>query len=139
MLRDLRPRLHEPAVRDLLAPAVGFPTPERMEWTCACYRQPGWHLLGLEHGGQLVGLIGLEATTPGQAVVRHIAVLPAERRQGHGRALIARAAVALGLTCLEAETDAEAVDFYRRCGFAVQCLGEKYPGVERFRCTACLP
>lgn len=33
-----------------------------------------------------------------------------------------------------AETDEEAVNFYRSIGFEVYSLGEKYPGVERFRC-----
>lgn len=33
-----------------------------------------------------------------------------------------------------AETDDEAVDFYRRYGFFITSLGEKYPGVERFLC-----
>jgi hypothetical protein len=36
---------------------------------------------------------------------------------------------------LEAETDSDAVGFYRSCGFTVLSLGEVYPGVERFRCT----
>ncbi|HPH97803.1 MAG TPA: hypothetical protein PKW33_16525 [Anaerolineaceae bacterium] len=40
-----------------------------------------------------------------------------------------------GLAKLSAETDCEAVDFYRRCGFQMESLGEKYPGMERFRCT----
>lgn len=35
---------------------------------------------------------------------------------------------------LSAETDAEAVGFYRSCGFTVRSLGEKYPGTERFLC-----
>lgn len=39
-----------------------------------------------------------------------------------------------GLCELEAETDLEAVDFYRKCGFTVATLGEKYPGVQRFSC-----
>lgn len=38
------------------------------------------------------------------------------------------------LTYLEAETDDEAVEFYKRIGFQVRTLGEKYPGVERFHC-----
>ena len=33
-----------------------------------------------------------------------------------------------------AETDKDAVDFYRKLGFSVTSLGEKYPGVERFHC-----
>jgi len=38
------------------------------------------------------------------------------------------------LTYLEAETDAEAVKFYKKMGFQIQSLGEKYPGIERFHC-----
>ena len=36
---------------------------------------------------------------------------------------------------MEAETDIEAVDFYKKIGFQTVSLGEKYPGVERFKCT----
>lgn len=32
------------------------------------------------------------------------------------------------------ETDNDAVDFYRKYGFEITSLGEKYPGVERFLC-----
>nr|WP_201024033.1 hypothetical protein [Paenibacillus sp. 32O-W] len=31
---------------------------------------------------------------------------------------------------MEAETDKDAVDFYRKIGFHVTTLGEKYPGIE---------
>ena len=41
----------------------------------------------------------------------------------------------LMLKQLTAETDADAVGFYQRCGFEVESLGELYPGAERFRCT----
>ena len=43
--------------------------------------------------------------------------------------------VKLMLKYLVAETDADAIGFYQCCGFAVESLGELYPGVERFRCT----
>ncbi|MCY1251522.1 hypothetical protein D9M72_652950 [compost metagenome] len=33
-----------------------------------------------------------------------------------------------------AETDQEAVLFYKNLGFHITSLGEKYPGVERFGC-----
>lgn len=36
---------------------------------------------------------------------------------------------------MEAETDKNAVNFYRKIGFNITSLGEKYPGVERFKCT----
>ena len=133
-LLDLKARLDEPALRELLAEAVGFSTAARMEAVCSAYRQEGWHLLGLEWDGALVGCIGLEVTAPGQAIIQHIAVVPERRGQGVGRALVAQAAAALHLEHLVAETDADAAGFYRQCGFAVQSLGEKYPGVERFSC-----
>lgn len=33
-----------------------------------------------------------------------------------------------------AETDKDAVNFYKKKGFKITSLGEKYPGVERFKC-----
>lgn len=36
---------------------------------------------------------------------------------------------------IRAETDKDAVGFYKKNGFTITSLGEKYPGVERFDCT----
>lgn len=36
---------------------------------------------------------------------------------------------------IKAETDKDAVGSYRKNGFSITSLGEKYPGVERFDCT----
>jgi ribosomal protein S18 acetylase RimI-like enzyme len=41
----------------------------------------------------------------------------------------------LDVSWVEAETDAEAVNFYRRLGFTTTSLGEPFAGVERFRCA----
>ncbi len=57
------------------------------------------------------------------------------RGRGIGRALIDATIARLGVDRLDAETDGDAVGFYRSCGFEVTSLGEKYPGVERFRAT----
>ncbi|EJS58105.1 hypothetical protein ICA_01925 [Bacillus cereus BAG1O-3] len=38
------------------------------------------------------------------------------------------------MTYIEAETDDGAVEFYKRIGFQVKSLGEKYTGIERFPC-----
>lgn len=35
---------------------------------------------------------------------------------------------------LRAETDGDAVGFYRACGFSVVSLDEKYPGCVRYLC-----
>jgi ribosomal protein S18 acetylase RimI-like enzyme len=128
-------RVGEPEVGKLLAYALGMPSPERLAQVGERYRKAGWRLLGLEEDGRLIGLIGLECAELGRATIQHIVVVPERRRQGIGRALLFQAAATRGIHCLVAETDADAVDFYRRCGFSVESLGETYPGVERFRCT----
>ncbi|MCL6600332.1 MAG: GNAT family N-acetyltransferase [Alicyclobacillus macrosporangiidus] len=64
----------------------------------------------------------------------HIAVRPSERNKGLGRQMLKRIVSSSGITELYAETDRESVGFYRRCGFSIESVGEKYPGVERFRC-----
>ena len=136
MLVDLRPRLDEPAVRDLLAQSDGNPTPAKLDALAAHYRATDDRpLLGVDTGHGLAGCIGLALGADGSAVVQHIAVAPAAQRQGLGRSLIESVAALYELTGLSAETDRDAVDFYRRCGFDVASLGEIYPGTERFRCT----
>ena len=62
--------------------------------------------------------------------------MPARLRgRGIGRRLLTEVLAAVGATELVAQTDTDAVGFYRACGFAVSSLGEMYPGVERFECT----
>jgi ribosomal protein S18 acetylase RimI-like enzyme len=56
------------------------------------------------------------------------------KRLGVGKSLVQEAIARRHAKVVLAETDAEAIDFYIRCGFAVISLGENYPGVERFAC-----
>jgi len=136
MLVDLRPRIDEPAVRDLLALSAGNPTPASLDALVTRYRATeDWPLLGVDTGHGLAGCIGLALGPDSSAVVQHIAVAPAAQRQGLGRSLIDSVAALYELTSLSAETDRDAVDFYRHCGFDATSLGEIYPGTERFLCT----
>jgi ribosomal protein S18 acetylase RimI-like enzyme len=89
--------------------------------------------------GTPIACLGLEPRGRDEAEIRSLAVLPAWRRQGFARALIFGASEQFGLRGLEAETDADAIGFYRAVGFTVERLGERYPGVERFRCRLELP
>jgi ribosomal protein S18 acetylase RimI-like enzyme len=74
-----------------------------------------------------------------EAEVTSLAVLPAWRGQGFARSLLFGACEQLALRTLEAEVDAEGVDVAHALGFAVESLGQRYPGVERFRCRLELP
>jgi CubicO group peptidase (beta-lactamase class C family) len=146
---DLRPRLDEPAVRALLEVLAWGGDAGEVDRIADRYRDPHARLLGVlvekswetqaVPPGTPIACIGLEPRGSDEAEIRSLAVLPEWRRQGFARALIFGACDQLGLRAVEAETDADAVGFYRAVGFAVERLGERYPGVERFRCRLELP
>lgn len=92
-------------------------------------------LYGCEEGGELIGLIGVAADGEGDAEIRHLVVAREQRGGGIGRWMIDALLEELNLERVVAETDGERVGFYRGCGSAIESLGEKYPGVERFWCV----
>jgi ribosomal protein S18 acetylase RimI-like enzyme len=53
---------------------------------------------------------------------------------GIGKKLIEYSFYHLKPSILVAETDDDAVEFYRRCGFIINSLGEKYPDIVRYEC-----
>ncbi len=98
------------------------------------YGHPGAVLIALYVGGPCVAVAGIRHSGAGSAQLMHIAVAPACRGKGFGRMLLERLIEEQDLRELTAETDDGAVGFYRKCGFTIQSLGEKYPGTERFLC-----
>ncbi|MGE7914625.1 GNAT family N-acetyltransferase [Lysinibacillus xylanilyticus] len=90
-------------------------------------------LYSFEVEGEIVGCIGIEQISSlSKCEIKHIAVLANQRGKGIGSKMINF--VVNKYPSIMAETDHEAVDFYRRYGFFITSLGEKYPGVERFLC-----
>jgi ribosomal protein S18 acetylase RimI-like enzyme len=132
-LIDLASRLDDNEVRSLVASAFG--SPEAAQGALRRYRSGEWSVLGFEDEGKVIGLVGLEQASSTTTRVRGLAVSSGLRGQGIGRLLIDEARARMPSMTFYAETDADAVDFYRRCGFEVASRGERYPGVERFRCT----
>ncbi|PFN19771.1 GNAT family N-acetyltransferase [Bacillus cereus] len=78
--------------------------------------------------------IGIEVIEGSKARICHIAVMKKYRHQGIALQMIREVVRMYQLTYVEAETDDAAVEFYKRIGFQVKSLGEKYPGRERFHC-----
>lgn len=68
-------------------------------------------------------------------MIRSLVVAEHHRLTGAGRKVVEAALAKIDTPWVEAETDSEAVGFYRSLGFTATNLGEKYPGVERFRCV----
>ena len=68
-------------------------------------------------------------------LITHIAVVPDARGMGVGRYLLGTEAQRTGATTIAAETNDDAVGFYRRCGFVFNLLPERWVGVRRYRCV----
>lgn len=116
--------------------ALGHPTEVRLNRVFVdVYREPNTILYVALDAHQVVGVVGIRSTGQATAVILHIAVDERRRRLGIGRTMVEELVRKEQFHELTAETDGEAVDIYRRCGFTVHSLGEKYPGVERFLCT----
>ncbi|MGN7355934.1 GNAT family N-acetyltransferase [Paenibacillus sp. SAF-054] len=134
MLLNIKSYIRKPEVAELFSYAV-FPDDQSVEKTIQAYESnEAWKLVGYEDGELLVGLTGYEKSG-NEIILQHIAVIPENRGLGYGRGMILEIMTDEKPERVVAETDEEAVDFYRSLGFVVHSLGEQYPGIERFRCV----
>lgn len=132
---DAKPRLNDPCVLRLLSYSQYRPTREKVRARAAAYRAAlDIHAFACVVNGRAVGLIAVRCLRPAVFEIVSIGVDPAQRRRGIGSALIAGAVSRLACAELCAQTDEDAVGFYRACGFSVVSLGEKYPGCVRYLC-----
>ncbi|MBP7401224.1 MAG: GNAT family N-acetyltransferase [Clostridia bacterium] len=136
---DLRGLLHRSDVRSLFAESLYRPTKSRLDrWIVSLTGDMDVYAYGFLEKDTLVGVLAarrnLLQEKKLEMEILAIAVDPAFRGQGVGRELIQAVTRMHEPYQIVAETDADAVAFYRRCGFQVKSLGEKYPGVVRYRC-----
>ena len=82
-----------------------------------------------------VGVIVVRVATEGSFEMLGIAVEADFREKGIGSMLISYVIEHFPVGQICAETDDDAVGFYRKYGFDIKSLGEKYPGVVRYLCT----
>ena len=137
---ELAGRLHEAEVRALVGHALGSSTAARLDEVMAQCAAPSWRLVGFEAAGSLVGCVGYAAETDesatAAAIVQHIAVVPEARRSGVGRTMLRWLREVEGLRSLRAETDEDAVGFYRRRGFSAERVTHpRLPEARRWACT----
>ncbi len=122
-----------PQLKRLMAFAMA---PERVETEYAEYLEnPNRHLFLMEEEA----FIGIELKDASRCEIRHIAVAGNSRKSGLGGCMIEEVVKLHGIHEIFAETDEDAVGFYRKTGFNIKSLGEKYPGRERFYCAKTLP
>lgn len=121
--------------KEILGAALYHPTPEKIDALLnSVYAESVTRLFGLVMGKIVAAVVGIRLDSQSVAEILHIAVDEGCRGMGYGRRMIELVVQEEALTGLCAETDRDAVGFYERCGFAIESLGEKYPGVERFLC-----
>jgi len=121
----------QPSVKKLLSFATSI---NRVDNVYSDYiHSPNKQLFGFMKENKMIGCIGVEIHI-NLCEIKHIAVCPEERGNGVGSKLINFILEESSLKTIIAETDKDAVDFYRKFGFKVASLGEKYPGVERLFC-----
>jgi CubicO group peptidase (beta-lactamase class C family) len=149
LLVDLTPRLDDLGVRRLLKIAASHRGGNAIERGVHRRGVDGVSLLGIavqeswEAVGVAVGTpvacIGLAHAAEGEAEVTELAVLPGWRRQGLATSLIFGAAEQLGLRALQADTDKQALNFFRSTGFSVEGVVGHDAAGEHFRCRLDLP
>lgn len=137
-IRDFKARFGSPKSFRVYAGCMYRPTAERFAQIADDLKnRRGVSIFACLDAGKVQGIISVEEVGRKTAVILGIAVDAAFRRNGIGRRLIAATAVRLELDVLTAETDDDAVCFYRRCGFQTVAF-EKNLGHEvcrRYRCT----
>ncbi|HEY93372.1 MAG TPA: GNAT family N-acetyltransferase [Dehalococcoidia bacterium] len=126
--------VHE--VKEILFMATGNPTSENLDSLLFEYYSNDNHSLFIcKENNIITGIIGIDCSGKPLGFIKHLAVLPENRRRGIGGHLINETAKVLGLSIIELETDQDAVEFYIACGFSSKEIKSKYPGIRRFRCV----
>jgi ribosomal protein S18 acetylase RimI-like enzyme len=111
------------------------PIAERIKNECNKYKtNNNRELYGIYLEETLAGIIGLIHGEI-ESEIKHISVHPDFRKQGIGSQLIETVIELTKTNNIIAETDKDAVNFYKKKGFTIISLGEMYPGVERFKCV----
>lgn len=135
LFKDINNLIEETEIKDLIGHCI-FPDPDKLDKVIAQYKSKSdLRLYGIVVENQVVGIVGYKQLSSDIIEIQHISVNPQYRGGGYGRGLIFELLNTEKPAKITAETDGDAVDFYRRIGFEINSLGEKYPGVERYLCS----
>jgi len=131
LIIEIDSMIPHPSIRNLLSYATSI---NKVDFVYENYiRSSNQQLFGFMKEDNIIGCIGVEINLS-LCEIKHIAVSPKERGNGIGSKMINFLIEKYSFTSIVAETDKDAVEFYRKFGFKITSLGEKYPGVERFQC-----
>ena len=123
-IEDVKDRFFDSEILTLLAPSVYNPTPERLRHRAEKYAaDKRTNVYACKTGGVYAGIVVFK-TENGTAEILDISVKPECRKHGIGRGLIDFIFTQFPIDTITAETDDEAIGFYKRCGFTITSVGE---------------
>ena len=128
---DVKASLFDPEVLTLLKPSVYNPTPERLKRRAEKYSaDKNTFVYACKIDGVYAGIVVFR-TENSTAEILDIAVKPEYRKHGIGGSLIDFIFTQFSVDTITAETDDEAVEFYKRCefdviGFGMKCNNKRY-------------
>ena len=118
----------------LLSLSVGNPTKEKMQAIRLQYADESKRgIVAIRDADEYVGCLGYEFTDC-LVEIMNIAVLPSHERNGIGRQLVEAMATLFPGRPIEAETDGEAVGFYKATGFSVTPCDRRPQYPNRWTC-----
>ena len=131
MFYDMKDKLKTADVQHIFAACVYDNSPEGITCTLNAYGDNNlWEMHGWVENGNLMGICGFEVHSK-YVEIKHIAVHENNRGHGIGSAMVNALAAKFNMA-VHAETDDDAVDFYRKCGFETTAF-QKY-NVRRWKC-----
>lgn len=127
MIREIRSELQSHTAYEIYSACMYLPTPQKYQTLMDEYlSDPDVCCLGAFENGNMTGILIVRC-----GEILGIAVHPAKHAQGVGRALIQHALRIFPVLC--AETDSDAVNFYRCCGFECTAFERTFPDGCRIR------
>jgi len=120
---NIKASLFDHEILALMKPSVFDPTPERLKRRAEKYSaDKNTFVYACKIDGVYAGIVVLK-TENGTAEILDIAVNPKYRKKGLGKSLIDFIFNQFPIDTITAETDDDAVGFYKKCGFAVASVG----------------
>ncbi|RII35481.1 N-acetyltransferase [Clostridium chromiireducens] len=121
----------------VLAESVYNPTEDRLNNRADKYiSNQNTVVFSLKNNETYKGIIVLNLSNIKEIIILDIAVLNSIQKSGIGSSLINHCINIFEPNEIIAETDDDAVGFYKKFGFNIQSLGNKYGvGIKRYKCT----
>lgn len=132
---DIKAHLKDENILAILAESTYMSTEEKLNARAEKYMNDDRIVVwGANVADKFHGIIILSCKENDNIEILDIAVLKESQKQGIGHRMIKCIKESYKPISILAETDDDAVDFYRKIGFKVQSLGERYPGIIRYEC-----